>query len=188
MVYELEVFWGKGYCFKSSQSPMFGQLYRTALISVACDIPATRKVCGFLCHAARLGCNKCKREFQSKQQGHNDLYLLAEFGAGEPRTDDGHLEQGRMVKLAKTKHDREAIERDTGVRYTELLRLPYYLPIRFVTIDPMHNLFLGTAKHIFKILWIEEECDSPILSKAHLHVIQARVDSVKSPSHIEDSH
>lgn len=32
---------------------------RLALACVACDMPASRKVCGFLGHNALLGCNKC---------------------------------------------------------------------------------------------------------------------------------
>lgn len=32
---------------------------RSALLCVACDIPACRKVCGFLGHSANLGCSKC---------------------------------------------------------------------------------------------------------------------------------
>ena len=32
---------------------------RLALSCVSCDVPASRKVCGFLGHNAKLGCNKC---------------------------------------------------------------------------------------------------------------------------------
>ena len=32
---------------------------RCALLCVACDLPAGRKVCGFLNHTANLGCSKC---------------------------------------------------------------------------------------------------------------------------------
>lgn len=32
---------------------------RLAISCISCDIPASRKVCGFLGHNARLGCNKC---------------------------------------------------------------------------------------------------------------------------------
>jgi len=31
--------------------------------SVTCDLPAGRKVCGFLSHSATLGCSKCLKEF-----------------------------------------------------------------------------------------------------------------------------
>lgn len=36
---------------------------KLALTCVACDIPASRKVCGFLGHKASLGCNKCYKKF-----------------------------------------------------------------------------------------------------------------------------
>ena len=32
---------------------------RCALICVACDLPAGRKICGFLSYSARLGCSRC---------------------------------------------------------------------------------------------------------------------------------
>ena len=34
-----------------------------ALACVTCDIPASRKVCGFLSHNASMGCNKCLKKF-----------------------------------------------------------------------------------------------------------------------------
>lgn len=37
-----------------------------------------------------------------------------------------------------------------GIRYTELLRLPYWDPTRFVVVDPMHNLFLGLIQTHFR--------------------------------------
>lgn len=36
---------------------------KAALSCCACDIPASRKVCGILAHSARLGCNKCLKQF-----------------------------------------------------------------------------------------------------------------------------
>ena len=36
---------------------------KLVLSCVACDIPASRKVCGFLSHNAALGCNKCLKKF-----------------------------------------------------------------------------------------------------------------------------
>lgn len=36
---------------------------KLALSCITCDIPATRKVCGFLSHNAAFGCNKCLKEF-----------------------------------------------------------------------------------------------------------------------------
>ena len=52
-----------------------------------------------------------------------------------------------------------ALEKKYGVRYSELFRLSYFDPIRMHVIDPMHNLLLGTAKHMFKT-WLTKECIS----------------------------
>ena len=59
-----------------------------------------------------------------------------------------------------------------GVRYREPLRLPYFDTISFFfVVDPMHNILLGTAKHLFT-LWK----GSGILSGAHFESIQANID------------
>ena len=39
------------------------EVIRVALLGVACDMPAGRKVCGFLSHSANLGCPRCYCEF-----------------------------------------------------------------------------------------------------------------------------
>ena len=38
---------------------------RAALLCVACDTPATRKVCGFYGHMAKCGCSKCTKVFET---------------------------------------------------------------------------------------------------------------------------
>ena len=50
LVDELEHLWQTGECFKSSRSIRFAERYRAALVCVTCDIPASRKVGGFLGH------------------------------------------------------------------------------------------------------------------------------------------
>lgn len=69
------------------------------------------------------------------------------------------------------------IESREGYRYTELLRLPYFDPSRMFVVDPMHNLFLGSCKHILKDIWI----DRGIITEAQFVVIQNRVDRIVSP-------
>ena len=41
---------------------------RLAISCITCDIPATRKVCGFLSHNANLGCNKCYYNFADNKE------------------------------------------------------------------------------------------------------------------------
>ena len=47
-------------------------------------------------------------------------------------------------------------------------------------IDPMHNLFLGTAKHLMKNIWLPNK----ILKQNDLKSIQELIDSMKAPSNM----
>lgn len=76
----------------------------------------------------------------------------------------------------KTKTIRERLEKEYGVRYSVLLELEYFDPIRMTIIDPMHNLFLGTAKRML-ILWK----DNKILLPEHFNQIQKRMEQVQCP-------
>ena len=78
---------------------------------------------------------------------------------------------------AKTKTEQNKIELENGCRFTELMYLPYYDCIRYTIIDPMHNLLLGTAKHILQTQWIE----NGLISKQDLDIIQERIGSYILP-------
>lgn len=49
-------------------------IVRAALLCVACDIPAARKVCGFVGHQALRGCSKCLKEFPTEEFGEKADY------------------------------------------------------------------------------------------------------------------
>ena len=42
---------------------------RCMLTSISADLPATRKLCGFMSHSARRGCSKCLKEFECLEFG-----------------------------------------------------------------------------------------------------------------------
>ena len=63
MVEELKEFWDRGIRLYTFESPSFKLLFRIALMCVACDIPAARKLCGFKGHNANYGCSRCKKFF-----------------------------------------------------------------------------------------------------------------------------
>ena len=64
LVAELQDFWhGVTLTVPSGVSGSEQALVRCALLCVACDIPAGRKVCGFLSHSAAMGCSKCSKVF-----------------------------------------------------------------------------------------------------------------------------
>ena len=57
---------------------------KAALLCVAADLPAARKLCGFLGHGAKLGCSKCTKEFKTRKY----CYLLKQ-GCALGQTDSG---------------------------------------------------------------------------------------------------
>jgi hypothetical protein len=75
------------------------------------------------------------------------------------RTKDEFIAAAERHRLACDHKSRQQIVDETGMRWSELLRLPYFDPSRFVVVDAMHNLFLGLVKEHFEILGIRLELE-----------------------------
>ena len=78
-----------------------------------------------------------------------------------------------------TKTNMRKKESELGVRYSILLSLPYFNPVCFTVVDIMHNLFLGTGKHMFKT-WLE----LGILNMDDLDLIDKRCRCFEVPSSV----
>ena len=61
-----------------------------------------------------------------------------------------HKAHAEAWRDAQSEAERELIFQEHGIRWTELLRLPYWDPIKFTAIDSMHNLYLGIVKTHFR--------------------------------------
>ena len=125
---------------------------RAALICVACDIPAARKTCGFLGHMATKGCSKCLSSFPTDRFGERPDYSNFDRTSWEARTGSVHRSTALNHRTCATRTLQQGIERTTGIRYSVLVDLPYFDAPKMCIIDPMHNLLLGTAKHMVE-LW-----------------------------------
>lgn len=150
---------------------------RAALLCCASDIPAARKLCGFLGHQANRGCSHCYKFFPGGFGEKRDYSGFEDRDSWPLRTDAQHRRDAIKTTKCKTKTKRKKMESSLGSRYTELLRLPYYGSVTMCIIDPMHNLFLGTAKKLFKI-WIDKE----LLSKKDLNAIESRIEVMNATS------
>lgn len=151
------------------------RLIRAALVYISSDLPATRKLCGFYGVNALHGYSKCLKTFPS-------INLQTDYSGFDrarwpPRNLSDHLEQAHRAKAAATRSAQEIIERQYGVRYSELLKLPYFNVVRYHLVDPMHNLFLGTAKRLLT-LWK----DKGYLN--NLEDIQKEVDNILPPGNV----
>lgn len=114
-----------------------------ALLCCSCDLPAGRKACGFLSYNAQLGCSRCKKRFNGTV-GEMD-YSGFDRENWPRRTGESHRIDAESLLLCVTKSSFEQMKTQLGCRYSVLLKLPYFNAPRMLIVDPMHNLFLGTA-------------------------------------------
>lgn len=122
------------------------KVVRTALLAIACDMPASRKVCGFLIHSANLSCHYCYCGFSwgSLHRSYSNFYQSSWFFRDNSR----HRQDVHHLLQCSRKSVLSQMESEVGCHYSILLDLPYFDPVRMAVFDPMHNLFLGSVKHI----------------------------------------
>lgn len=157
-----------------------GIMVNGALLLVACDIPACRKVCGFTSHASANACNKCNQKFKKV----NGLFDFSEgyenFDRWQLRTKEGNRADAERWLNARTPDERSEVERQTGTRYSELHRLQYFDVVRQSTIDPMHNLLLGTCRRM-----VEHWKSKGFFSAKKLEIMQKKADEIQLPTGYE---
>lgn len=178
LVDELNVLWNEG-IYEVEHGSSGQHLYRAVLLCVGCDVPAARKVCGFTGHVSCKGCSKCNKLFPGNVSTSLDF---SGFEACPKRSNNEHRKEAQEVQAQTSATDRNRLEQKYGTRFTELMRLPYFDCVRFHIIDPMHNLFTGTAKHVLKNIWME--ADKPLLDKNSLLKIQEKVDKIPVPADV----
>lgn len=176
LIEELKLGWYNGFAVMTPDHVAIN--VRVALSCVACDIPASRKAIGFLGHHANLACNKCMKKF-TVSFGTPTNYSGFKRNEWVPRTALLHRQHCEEILQETTRAGVKRLESQHGVRYSILLSLPYFDPIRFTAIDPMHNLLLGTGKHCFKV-WVAKG----ILTDTSLTEIDRRARLIKVPSEV----
>lgn len=161
------LFWDIGVRFSKTFNHPHGRCIMCALICVVCDLPAACKFGGFSACTHTFYCAVCWCQLPGSIPPSLDADLNAEmcrscecikpqhaFGcwnlADWPRRENfqcrAHAEAFRSAPddvTAQSSFDH------TGMRYSNLLKLPYFDPSRFIVIDSMHNLFLGLLKEHF---------------------------------------
>ena len=150
---------------------------KCAVGCLACDIPASRKAAGFIGHSGRFGCSKCKKEFKTLG-GFGSKVDYSGFNRQDwpKRSNQQHRKDVEDVQSCSSKTAREKMESELGCRYSVFLDLPYFDPVRMTIIDPMHNLFLGSAKRFMSVLF-----DTGMVTKAQCPTIQKIVTAFTVP-------
>ena len=123
LVEELEDLWYGTMLTASLPSGSIPIRIRAALSCIACDIPASRKVCAFLCHNAKLGCNKCLKIFPQREgQGKSTVTVYGGFDRANwnLRSNKQHREAVKKLIDAKSITALRKAESNYGVRHSVL--------------------------------------------------------------------
>lgn len=171
LVDDLIRLWGPGLpLLQGSTQPV-----RAALLAVAADLPAVRKVTQFLSHKANFGCSRCKYQAE-REPGSGACGRMSYFtpASSESRSHEEVVSQAEEFRAATSKADAASIATKNGVRYSELVRLPYFDLIRMVSVDPMHTFMLGMVKR-------ETALNLGMLTPTSKHEFLRRLKSIKLP-------
>ncbi|KAI0742329.1 hypothetical protein C8Q80DRAFT_1053196, partial [Daedaleopsis nitida] len=111
-----------------------------------CDLPALRKTAGFASYSHLHFCNFC-----TLLEPNIDNVDRTTWPPGYSWTE--HLSHAKAWLEAPTIAARKKIFEAFGIRWSQLLRLPYWDPTRYALVDAMHNLFLGELRHHCISIW-----------------------------------
>ena len=141
LVDELLQLWVPGVQLTRTALNDFGTLVRCMVVPLICDLLAMRKAAGFAGHGTQSGrlCSFCLQDVSEISN--------TDVGSWKRRTWLEHLTIAHMWKAAANETIRNRIWKEYAIRWSELLRLPYWDPTRFVIVDTMHNFFLGDLQH-----------------------------------------
>lgn len=145
LVDELLQFWHTGYYFSRTATYESGRLVRAVVIPLVCDVPALRKVAGFMGHSGHSFCSFCRLQDHDITNFDVDTW---------PRyTWEEHVRLASEWRDAPNEKDRDAIWKRHSIRWSELLRLPYWDITKYAVLDAMHNLFLGDLRRHLVDIW-----------------------------------
>ncbi|KAG1893136.1 uncharacterized protein F5891DRAFT_963419 [Suillus fuscotomentosus] len=162
--------WKDGIWFTKTINHTAGRLSRSVIAVAVNDLPAARKLAGRAGPTTNQMCRLCWllksdiTDFDCKKWRRHTL--------------EEHKAAAEEWVNAESKVECDKIFKQHGVRWSELLRLPYWDPMRFIVIDGMHNLFLGLVQHHFR----DGPKGSEVLSDNKINAIQEKLGNVQRPT------
>lgn len=122
LVRELQALWACKERF-SVHGSFFKRPIKVGLICVSSDIPATRKIGGFLGHMSSQGCSRCKKSFGSR-----DGLDFSGFDRENwsPRTSSEHKCSAKRTMDETSPTAQQKLCSQLGARYSVLQELDYF--------------------------------------------------------------
>jgi hypothetical protein len=108
-------------------------------------MPAARQVSGFASPTATFFCTLCKLTIQDIENLDRSTW---------PKRDvREHVQFARQWKNAQTTKEQDTLFKGHGIRWSPLLDLPYWNPILFTAIEPMHVFDAGLLQTHCRYVW-----------------------------------
>lgn len=146
LVNDLLDFWDPGVYYTRTAAYKEGRRCRCAIVPLVSDLPAARQMMGRASFSSNNFCTYCSLQLQ-------DIDNIDQSTWPRGYTFKEHRRHAEAWRNAKTSNEREDLYRRFGVRWSELLRLPYWDPTRYTLIDSMHALLLGLLRRHCFIVW-----------------------------------
>ncbi|KAJ8322122.1 hypothetical protein KUTeg_000593 [Tegillarca granosa] len=145
---ELKALW-KGVSLKTSLSSV-ALTIRAALVCVACDIPAARKVCGFKSHSAVLGCHRCFKNFPAASFGARRNYSGFDRQNWKLRSKQLHNKYARRILITKFKKTEDVVLNFdmSGFDFANNVRAPESYKVSCLDAEDM-SFLLNCYQHMY---------------------------------------
>lgn len=147
VMHDLLEFWYPGVRFSRTEKSELGRLFKAMLVPLICDMLAARQLIGLGSVTSHSFCTFCDLDIDDI-----DITDRREW----PAKDQEHIRRiAQLWRNASTTKEQEVIFDSFGIRWSPLHLLPYWDPIRYTVVDPMHaldlNLFQNHCRTIFQI-------------------------------------
>ncbi|KAK0501102.1 hypothetical protein EDD18DRAFT_1052482, partial [Armillaria luteobubalina] len=137
--------WNDGFYLSKTRNYASGRLVRCALVPIIADLPAARQLTGISGHSSDHWCSMCDLSAQDSEN--------LEPSSWPRHTREEHMSAAEDWKDSTTAEEREEHWKKDHVRWSELLRLPYWDPTKFITVDSMHGFYLGLFQRHIRDIW-----------------------------------
>lgn len=128
---------------------------------------------------ATQGCSRCKKHFNSGDGLHLRGFDRENW---ELRNSSEHRLAAKQIQEETSPTAQQKLCSELSTRYSVLQEHEYFDCIRYFVVDPIHKIYLGTAKHMMKNVWLNEKND--FIRDEDFQRIQELVDSMTVPQDI----
>jgi hypothetical protein len=118
---------------------------RAILVPVVSDMLAARQAGGFASATATHFCTRCGLNVQNIEN--LDRHTWPQRDVAE------HIQVAKRWRDAESLDEQEDLFRTYGIRWSPLLDLPYWNPILFTAIEPMHLFDVGLLQSHCRQVW-----------------------------------